>query len=68
LSFYNTRELLPHIVLDKASLNHGNQVTVVLGHYKTHGTQAPAGGLDEVVVVASVIFVAGIKDHIGTAA
>lgn len=65
--FYNTRELFLHIVLDKRPLDHGNQVTVVFGHYEPDGAVTPRAGLDKVVVKASMVLVAGIKDRIGSA-
>jgi hypothetical protein len=65
--FCHTAELSSHIEVDKASLNHGNQVAMVLGHYKSHRASTPAGCFNEIVVIASMILVVRVKDHIGSA-
>jgi hypothetical protein len=65
--FCHTAELSLHIEVDKASLNHGNQVAMVLRYYEAHRASTPAGCFNKIVVIASMILVVRVKDHIGSA-
>jgi hypothetical protein len=55
-----------NIILDKATLDHGDQIAVVIGHYESHRTPTPGAMRYKLIVKPTMLGIAGIKDHIGS--
>jgi len=55
-----------YIIIHKATLDHCNEVAMVIIHDKSQRTVTPSSGFKELVIITSMLLIAGIKNGPGS--